>query len=324
MSIDEIIKSFENTENAHREEVGSEHVLFIHDSCVNQRGEIYSFRDDEFGVLSQLLKKTKLKSDEFQFVAAIKALNVSEKDVTTEMIHENRPALEEDIKSIEPNLIFVLGNLAMKTLLRKSGIGTKRGKEFWIDIDGKSVPVVPLYHPFSIYSEPKLRSLFVQDIDNAYDKFILGKNKLADSTYELHNDVDSALQAMESTKGKEIVSIDIETTGLDYKKDKITSIGIATGEREAFVIPIYHRESELSNDDISRVRDSFISLLEEPSIGKIFHNCKFDLKFLKNWGVPTFNNIHDTQIMHSLVDENRPHGLMDIVKEEWPRELEEF
>jgi DNA polymerase-1 len=123
---------------------------------------------------------------------------------------------------------------------------------------------------------------------------------------------------------KDIVSIDIETTGLDYKKDKITSIGLATGDREAFVIPIYHRESELSDDDISRVRDSFTLLLKDPSIGKIFHNCKFDLKFLKNWGVPTFNNIHDTQIMHSLVDENKPHGLMDIVKEHWPRELEEF
>jgi len=324
MNIDELLESFEKTENAHLDTVGSEHIMLIHDSCVNQRGQVFSFKDNEFGVLTQLLEKTKLKRDEYQFVAAIKSLGVSEKDATTAMIHENRPLLEDNIKTAEPDLIFVLGNLAMKTLLRKSGIGTKRGKEFWIDVDGKSVPVVPLYHPFSIYSEPKLRTLFIQDIDNAYDKFILGKNKLANSTYNLHNDVDSALKAMKHACTKDIVSIDIETTGLDYKKDKITSIGLATGDREAFVIPIYHRESELSDDDISRVRDSFTLLLKDPSIGKIFHNCKFDLKFLKNWGVPTFNNIHDTQIMHSLVDENKPHGLMDIVKEHWPRELEEF
>jgi uracil-DNA glycosylase family 4 len=324
MNIDELLESFEKTENAHLDTVGSEHIMLIHDSCVNQRGQVFSFKDNEFGVLTQLLEKTKLKRDEYQFVAAIKSLGVSEKDATTAMIHENRPLLEDNIKTADPDLIFVLGNLAMKTLLRKSGIGTKRGKEFWIDVDGKSVPVVPLYHPFSIYSEPKLRTLFIQDIDNAYDKFILGKNKLANSTYNLHNDVDSALKAMKHACTKDIVSIDIETTGLDYKKDKITSIGLATGDREAFVIPIYHRESELSDDDISRVRDSFTLLLKDPSIGKIFHNCKFDLKFLKNWGVPTFNNIHDTQIMHSLVDENKPHGLMDIVKEHWPRELEEF
>ena len=64
--------------------------------------------------------------------------------------------------------------------------------------------------------------------------------------------------------------------------------------------------------------------MENPAIGKVFHNCKFDLKFLRNWGVEVFNNIHDTQIMHSLVDENKPHGLMDIVKENWASELEEF
>ena len=324
MSIDEIIESFEKTENTHQEDVGSEHILFIHDSCVRQRGEVFSFRDDEFGVLSQLLNKTKLQMDEFQFVAAIKSLGVSEKDVTTEMIHKNRPLLEKDITKSNPDLIFVLGNLAMKTLLRKSGISNKRGKEFWITVDEKEIPVVPLYHPFSLYSEPKLRSLFVQDIDNAYDKFILKRNKLADSTYELHNNVTDALKALENAEGKDFLALDIETTGLDYKKDKITSIGLATGDHEAFVIPIHHRESELSDSDLSRIRTRLNAIMANPKIGKIFHNCKFDLKFLKNLGIESFNNIHDTQIMHSLVDENKPHGLMDIVKEHWPRELEQF
>ena len=184
MNIDEIIKSFEKAENTHRDEVGSEPVLFIHDSNVKQRGQVYSFRDDEYDILTQLLRKTKLAEDEYQFIAALKELGVSEKDVTTEMIHKNRPLLEEDIEGAEPKLIFVLGNLAMKTLLRKSGISNKRGKEFWITLNDREIPVVPLYHPFSLYSEPKLRGLFLQDVDNAYDKFILGNNKLADSTYQ--------------------------------------------------------------------------------------------------------------------------------------------
>ena len=324
MSIDEIIKSFEKAENTHQESVGSEHILFIHDSCVKQRGQVYAFKDDEYGVLTQLLGKTKLQADEYQFVAAIKSLGVSEKDVTTEMIHANRPKLEEDIKTAEPDLIFVLGNLAMKTLLRKSGISNKRGKEFWIDLDGKEIPVVPLFHPFSLYSEPKVRSLFVQDVNNAYDKFILKRNKLEDSTYKLHNNVQDALKALNFAETKEVLALDIETTGLDYKKDKITSIGLATGEREAFVIPIHHRESQLSDGDLELIRTRLNTIMENPAIGKIFHNCKFDIKFLKNWGITSFNNIHDTQIMHSLVDENKPHGLMDIVKEYWPRELEEF
>jgi hypothetical protein len=221
------------------------------------------------------------------------------------MIQEARPALEEHLKTAEPKLVFVLGNLAMKTLLRRSGISNKRGKELWVNIDGFDIPVVPVYHPFSLYSEPKLRSLFVQDINNAYDKFVLKKNKMADSTYELCNDAAKAIQHLDDAATKQVLAVDLETTGLDFKKDKITSIGFATGEREAFVIPIHHRESQLA-------------------IGKVFHNCKFDLKFLQNWGIPEFASIHDTQIMHSLVDENKPHGLMDVVKEYWPNELEEY
>ena len=170
----------------------------------------------------------------------------------------------------------------------------------------------------------KLRELFVQDIDNAYDKFILKTNKLAASTYKLHNNVDEALEALKQASLEECISIDIETTGLDYKKDKITSFGVANGELEAFVIPIHHRESQLSDADLECVRSSISALLADEQVGKVFHNCKFDLKFLRNWGCESFNNIHDTQIMHSLVDENKPHGLMDIVKEYWASELEEF
>ncbi len=324
MSIDDLLKSFENAENTHSQEVGSEPIVFIHDSCVKEAGQVYAFRDDEYGVLTQLLSKTKLQSDEYQFLAAIETFGVSEKDVTTKMIQEARPALEEHLKTAEPKLVFVLGNLAMKTLLRRSGISNKRGKEFWVNIDGFDIPVVPVYHPFSLYSEPKLRSLFVQDINNAYDKFVLKKNKMADSTYELCNDAAKAIQHLDDAATKDVLAVDLETTGLDFKKDKITSIGFATGEREAFVIPIHHRESQLSAADLEDVRARVSRIMGDPAIGKVFHNCKFDLKFLQNWGIPEFASIHDTQIMHSLVDENKPHGLMDVVKEYWPNELEEY
>ena len=42
------------------------------------------------------------------------------------------------------------------------------------------------------------------------------------------------------------------------------------------------------------------------------------------FGIEDFNNIGDTKIMHSLLDENLPHGLMDLVKEYFPQELEKF
>jgi len=324
MDIDDILKSFEKEENDRIVSVGTEPILFIHDSNVRVRGEVFSFNDNEYSVLSACLKKSKIPQGSFQYLPSLKSINVSEKDVTTEMLHENRPHLEECLKSVTPKLIFVLGNLAMKMLLRKSGISNKRGKEFWVNIDGVDIPVVPLFHPFSIYSEPKLRGLFLQDLNNAYDKFILDKNKLSDSSYKLHNDVEAAIKALERVMKYDAVAVDLETTGLDFKKDKITTMGFAVGEKDAFVIPVHHRESELSDNDLERVREVLIRLFESDSIAKILHNCKFDLKFLSNWGVTSFYNIQDTQVMHSLVDENLPHGLMDVVKEYFPHELDKF
>ena len=324
MDLDQILESFEKEENQHREDVGDEPILFIHDSCVRQRGEIFSFVDTEYEILHRLLEKSKVPVTHTQFTSAIKQVGFSEKEVTTEMIHANRPFLEEDIEKASPKLIFVLGNLAMKTLLRKSGIGNKRGKEFWVCINGEDIPVVPLYHPFSIYSEPKLRGLFVQDLDNAYDKFILDKNKMANSSYKLHNTIDKALEALERASDYEVVAVDLETTGLDFKKDVITTLGFAVGEKDAFVIPVNHRETELSDEDLDKVREAVIKLFKNKKVGKVMHNCKFDLKFLANWGVTEFHNIHDTQIMHSLVNENLPHGLMDVVKQYFPHELESF
>lgn len=323
MNLDKLIDSFEKTENFYREELNNEKILFIHDSCVMQRGQVYEFTDNEYSMLKSLLDKTDLPDNSYQFTAAIKEVGLTEDEATTEDLHNNRPLIEEDIKAIDPDLIFVLGNLAMKTVLKKSGLGNKRGKEYHLEIDGKDYPVVPIYHPFTIYSEPSTRGLFVQDVNNAYGKFILNNNKLANSPYILCASVQQVIDCITKALKKDVVSVDLETTGLDYKKDKITTIGVATDEGEAFVIPVHHRESPFTESELSDIK-SHVQLLMASDVNKVFHNCKFDLKFLRNWGIDTFASIDDTQMMHSLVDENMPHGLMDLVKQYFPKELEQF
>jgi uracil-DNA glycosylase family 4 len=323
MNLDKLINSFEKTENFYREELSDEKILFIHDSCVMQRGQVYEFSDNEYSMLKSLLDKSDIPDNSYQFAAAIKEVGLTEDEATTADLHANRPLIEEDIKTIDPDLIFVLGNLAMKTVLKKSGLGNKRGKEYHLEIDGKDYPVVPVYHPFSLYSEPSTRGLFVQDINNAYGKFILNNNKLANSSYELCKTVKQAVDCITEALKRDVIAVDLETTGLDYKKDKITTFGVATDEGEAFVIPFYHRESPFTEDELDDIK-KYVRLLMAGNVNKVFHNCKFDLKFLRNWGVDMFANIDDTQMMHSLVDENMPHGLMDLVKEYFPKELEKF
>jgi len=174
-----------------------------------------------------------------------------------------------------------------------------------------------------LYLEPKLRPLFIQDVDNAYDKVVLGKNKLSAHDYTVCKTTQEVQEYVATAMTHDVVAVDLETEGLDYQQDSILTIGVSYGEGSAFVIPIHHRESPFSPADIDLVLEEMKSLMGAPC-AKIFHNCKFDLKFLMNFGVEDFNNIEDTQVMHALLDENRPHGLMEVVKEYFPRELETF
>jgi len=309
-----------------RSEVGEEKIVFVHDSYTQKRGRVYEFSDKEFDILSTLLKKTKLPIDCYQFVAALKSFNAREDDITIAILSAHREYLAEDLEGIQPDLIIPLGNLALKAVTKKSGISSKRGKEFAIELEsGKLVPVVPTLHPFSLYVEPKFRSLFVQDVDNAYNKFILKENKFDGSPYELINgDILKFDSLMDEADKSTAVSFDLETNGLDFKKHKIMTIGISYKEKHAFVFPINHAECEFSPSELSHIRERVKSLMKNEKVVKIAHNLKFDYKFLRSWGVEEFNNMEDTQIMHSLVDENLPHGLMDLVKQYFPKELEKF
>jgi uracil-DNA glycosylase family 4 len=328
-NLENLFDSFQKEEDddIFRQEVGDEKIVFVHDSYQKRYGKVYEFSDEEYKILSMLLEKTDLPRDSYQFVAAIKEFNVKEDDLSTKDITRHREFLEEDLLAINPTLIIPLGNLALKTLTKKSGISTKRGKEFAVKMEEKGavIPVAPTLHPFSLYAEPKLRGLFIQDINNAYKKFILKENKFDGSPYELVNgDLARFDELMDMCMDVDAVAFDLETEGLDFKKDKLLTFGISYGEKEAFVFPIFHKESEWAPSELEHIKSRCAELMKNKNITKIAHNLKFDYKFLRSWGLEIFNNLEDTQIMHSLVDENLPHGLLDLVKQYFPEDLDKF
>jgi len=324
MNSDSLLKSFLQDEQFHRESLTDAKIVFVHDSFHRENGVTYEFTEEEFGVLSHLLGKTSLPDNSYQFVASVKSYGLREDDVSTAMLTKHREYLYEDLVSISPTLIIPLGNLPMKAVIKKSGIYNKRGKEFPFSMGGHpDIPVVPTFHPVSLYLEPKLRHLFIQDVNNAYEKFILNANKQSEADYVLCTTLDEVEEQFELIKNDTELAVDLETTGLDYKKDKIQTIGIAS-DSAIFILPVYHKDSPFVESEINVIREKMASLCKDKTKAKIFHNCKFDLKFLMNFDISVFKNIEDTQMIHSLIDENLPHGLMDLVKQYFPQELETF
>lgn len=250
--------------------------------------------------------------------------DINEGDIETEEKNAIRENLLEAIEKNPPKLIIPLSNLALVLTAKKSGIFGKRGKMFPFVGNGE-IPVCPTFNIYEAAEEPSLRALLTQDIDNAYHRYI--KDQKTDWTegYTLCDTEEKILSALSEISQADRLSFDLETTGLDFKLDKITTIAVTiNGREESFVFPLHHFESPLTDKEIGIVISGLAEIMSNPSILKIAHHLQYDQKFLMTYGIKNFVNMGDTKIIHSLIDENKPHGLHDLLKEYFPDYLEQF
>jgi len=289
-------------------------VLFLSDSLKSRYGSILPFMSPEY----EIIKKS--TSVDFVCAASVKCPSVKEADMFPADMKICRKHLEATIDKVKPKLVFTCGNLAMKMLLKKSGITDKRGKAYeFTSSDGHTCVVVPIYHPYSVIKEPRHSYLFQKDIKNAIEKYVLGKTGGGNFTYETLTEIKDVEVLGEVLKDtKETIAADIETTGLNFLKDSIQTIAISSGDK-TWVIPLDHKDSPHRKN--VRVWGILKEILENPKNKKVFHNSKFDCKFLLNYGISP-KNVWDTKIMQHIINENVPKSLMDLVKIHFPTELE--
>lgn len=301
------------------EPLGPSEALFLSDSIRYRFGKSSAFTKAELGIISEFYPNSS-----FQTAAAVKCPSVKEVDMTPSNMVLCRQHLQATINKVKPRLVYVCGNLAMKMLIKKSGITSKRGKSYeYTTDDGHSCVVVPIFHPYSVVKEPRHRLLFETDIRNAYEKYVLGKTHEGKLEYKVLTDIQEVRELAESLRDTdETLAMDIETTGLNFLTDKIQTIAISSRETN-WVIPCDHKDSPFKTDepDSASMWINLKRILENPRNKKVFHNAKFDLKFLMSYGIHT-KNVWDTKIMHHLLDENLPKSLMDLVKLYFPTELE--
>ena len=300
------------------EELQKSDVLFLSDSVTYRFGNSRAFSDKEMEMFKESFPY------EAQFSSSVKCPSVREADMSPDNMKLCRVHLEATIDKVKPKLVYVCGNLAMKMLIKKSGITNKRGKAYeFTTIAGHICIVVPIYHPYSVIKEPRHKVLFQTDIRNAYEKYILGKTDRGDFAYQIITTPEELEVLGEVLKDyEEEIACDIETTGLNFKRDIIQTISFSTKDG-TYVVPCDHKDSPFRKGESSSARmwEVLRIVLENPRSKKIFHNAKFDLKFLIGQEIYP-KNVWDTKIMHHLLDENMPKSLMDLVKLYFPTELE--
>ncbi len=289
-------------------------VLFLSDCVKYKNGQMASFGKHEYKLIKESFPFT------FATAASVKCPGVKEADMSPNNMNLCRVHLDETIKKIRPKLVFACGNLPMKMLIKKSGITSKRGKAFpYETTDGHICTVVPVYHPYSVIAEPRHKTLFQKDLQNGYEKYILEKRENTNFSYKVLLTKEEVYALCDKLRdSQETIAADLETTGLNFLKDKIMTVAITTQE-ETWVIPVDHKDSPFIGDE--DVLQALRLIFENPKNKKVFHNAKFDMKFLRNYNIRV-KNVWDTKIMHHLLDENMPKSLMDLVKLYFPNELE--
>lgn len=94
------------------------------------------------------------------------------------------------------------------------------------------------------------------------------------------------------------VAVDIETSGLDWKSERIGLCQVFMEDCEPVLIKVKKKGKP----------DNLLTLLADSSVQKIFHHAMFDLRFIcYHWGAQP-ENIACTKIASKLIQPDHPQG----------------
>jgi ribonuclease D len=103
------------------------------------------------------------------------------------------------------------------------------------------------------------------------------------------------------------IAVDTEAMGLNPRRDKLCLVQLSGGDGNAHLVQI-----DRATFSAPRLK----TLLEDPSIVKIFHYARFDVAMLKQYLGAQVKQLYCTKIASKLARTyTDKHGLKDIVKE---------
>lgn len=131
--------------------------------------------------------------------------------------------------------------------------------------------------------------------------------------YTIVTNQESWDKMLDSLKDVTYVTFDVESTGLNVRKDKVIGIGLAIAPGVSFYVPTYEY---LGNAMVERwspeTATALLKILKNKKL--IMHNASYDTRIIhSNYGVDLIPALHaDTMLLKHTVDEDRPFGLKQI------------
>lgn len=226
--------------------------------------------------------------------------------------------LDKEIELIKPKYILALGNEALFATTGKSGITKYRAKSFDHPSGAK---VIPTISPSMVKRNPGQHDGFVADLQ--YVRRMMDGVKSSDAlkpkAFRYVMTKQGLRTLAEHLTVCEGYAFDIESNGFDeYKEDsRMVSLSVttwmpgATGPEYVWAIPLFHPESPFAHN-WEKILQWFAKYLLKPK-KRVAHNGKFDLRWLRQFGVG-MDLTFDTMLAAHLLDENRPKGIKPLAR----------
>lgn len=118
------------------------------------------------GLLNQMLEEIGLSRDEVFIANVLKSRPPGNRDPQPGEIEACRPYLFEQVRLIEPRVVCTLGNFATKLLSgNPAGITRVRGTPQVHELGGRTVFLLPLFHPAAALRTPAVKEQLRADFD---------------------------------------------------------------------------------------------------------------------------------------------------------------
>lgn len=247
-------------------------------------------------------------------------------------VAECRPWVIQQIAAYPRKLIIALGSWACISITKdpEFKITQRRGELLQIQHPGREFEtcvLAPVYHPaFLLRGKGNLKQ-WRQDLTAALDfsreignveqstviKYDPPKYKVLETAEEVDDLLESLLQI--SSRQEVVVAADIETSGFDAHNDYILCIGLYSNvwgdSNTAYII----KGDDLFEDIQTPYKESVQKLLQTTSVKWVWHNGKFDIRFLRVNGLQARVD-EDTILLSYAIDEHQgKHGLEDLAKD---------
>ncbi|MFD2864596.1 DNA polymerase I [Mucilaginibacter antarcticus] len=152
----------------------------------------------------------------------------------------------------------------------------------------------------------------VQDIGSSPDMVIASKNiNNVEHTYHLADTQEKRAELIALLKQQKSFCFDTETTGTDANNCELVGLSFAVKAFEGWYVPVPVDQAE-----VKAIVTEFKEIMEDPAIGKIGQNLKFDILMLKWYGVQLCGDLFDTMMAHYIIDPDTRHG-MDVLSENY-------